>query len=177
MAKISRLVWYIAIRLAAVLLVVTMGVIVFYWAMTSASVNVVVKDGMALRAKIIMMNADSSTLNRYFQGSWVERDEPLQQALRGESPYQLYTVRGIDHRVNTEFFFCLPWDTTVRVVFTESIPAVDGRLNGNYLEWAQKLYGDKYREIPAWPEVRYSAKLVRENGEWHIHSLSALSSQ
>ena len=177
MKELNRFVWYLAKRAAVILLVLTLGVFVFYYAMNASNINIVLKDGMALRAKVIMMDEDSDDLTRYFGEEWLLRDENLQQALRGESPYKLYIVRGIDHRITLNWFFCLPWDTTATVTFTERIPRVDGRLNGNYLEWAQSLFGDSYQEVPAWPEATYRASLVKVDGQWKIRSLSMVGGE
>lgn len=170
--KVSRLVWYFAVRLLVALLVVGICVFVFYYAMNASNISIVLKDGMAQRAKVIMMDADSSDLTKFFQGSYIDRDENLQQAFRGESPYRIYTVRGIDHRLNVEWMWCKPWDKTARVTFVERIPSIDGRVNGNYLEWARSLYGEDYKDPPKWPSARYNAVMVKENGQWHIRSVT-----
>lgn len=172
MSRFSRFVWYIALRLLIVLLALGLCTFVFYYAMNASNISIVLKDGMALRARVIMMDAEPDDLTKFFQGSWIQRDEALQQALRGESPYRLYTVRGIDHRLKVESMWCRPWDKTVKVTFTESIPRVDGRLNGNYLEWARSLYGEDYKSVPRWPAGRYSAQLVKENGQWHVRNIT-----
>ena len=45
--------------------------------MDIANIHVVLKDGMAARAKVVMMGEDADVLTRYFQSSFLERDAVL----------------------------------------------------------------------------------------------------
>ena len=38
--------------------------------------------------------------------------------------------------------WCWPWESTARVEFTETIPRIDGRVDGDYAEAARALYGE-----------------------------------
>ena len=60
MQYLRRLVWYIASRLLVITLVLGLMVTGFYYAMNVTNINVVLKDGMARRAQVIMMTGDSS---------------------------------------------------------------------------------------------------------------------
>ena len=175
MLKLRRLVWYIASRLFLLLAVVSLCVVVFYYAMNATNIHIVLKDGMAKRAQVIMMGESADTLNKFFQGSYLQRDENLQRALNGQSPYSYYTIRGIDHRLTMTYMWCWPWESTARATFTEEIPRIDGRVNQKYAEAAKALYGEGYTSPPRWQGATYSAVLVKENGQWHIRSLTVTS--
>ena len=41
--------------------------VTFYYAMNATSISVILKDGMALRAQVIMMDEDADELTKYFQ--------------------------------------------------------------------------------------------------------------
>ena len=127
---------------------------------------------MAKRAQVIMMDEPSTELTKFFQGSYLQRDENLQLAIDGKSPYSYYNVRGIDHRLNMTWMWCWPWDSTARVTFTESIPRIDGRVRSKDADAARALYGASYESPPRWQSGRYTATLVKENGQWHIRSIA-----
>ena len=175
MQKLRRFIWYMAGRLLLVLFVASLFVVVLYYAMNAANIYIVLKDGMAKRAQVIMMGESPDELTKFFQGSYLQRDENLLLAIDGKSPYTYYNVRGIDHRLTMTWMWCWPWDNTARVTFTETIPRIDGRVKSKSAEAAQALYGDGYQSPPRWQGGKYSATLVKENGQWHIRGISLVS--
>ncbi len=173
MDKLRRFVWYIASRLFILIVLLGFAVVTFYYAMNATNISIILKDGMAMRAQVIMMDEDPSDLTKYFQTTYLQRDENLLQAENGESPYAIYTVRGIDHRLQLTWMWCWPWDATAKAEFIERIPRIDGRINRTYEETAISLYGEgNYESPPRWQSARYTATLVKENDQWHIRSLT-----
>ena len=159
MRYLRRLVWYIASRLFIVLLLTGILTITFYYAMNATNIYVVIKDGMARRAQVIMMDEPASSLEKYFTDTWLERDEQLQTALRGEGPYQNVSVKGFDHRISLKRVWCWPWENTATARVAERIPSIDGKAAGG---------------VPAWPESTYSMILTREGGNWKIRNITAV---
>ena len=174
MKRLRRFIWYLARRLLLLTIVAGLCTVTFYYAMNASNIYIVLKDGMAMRAQVIMMDESADDLTKFFQGTYLQRDENLQLAIAGLSPYGYYTVRGIDHRLTMTWMWCWPWENTARVEFTETIPRIDGRVNSADATAAQALYGDSYESPPKWQGGRYSATLVKENNQWHIRSLSLL---
>ena len=172
MTRLRRFIWYLASRLLLVIVLLGLFTVTLYYAMNTTNVYIVLKDGMAKRAQVIMMGEDATELNKFFQSSYLQRDENLIQAMDGQSPYQYNTVRGIDHRLDMTWMWCWPWETTVRAEFVERIPRIDGRVNRTYTEAARQLYGEEYLSPPRWQAGRYTATLVKENNQWHIKSIS-----
>lgn len=172
MQKLRRFIWYLASRLFLILAVLSLCVVTVYYAMNATNIYIVLKDGMAKRAQVIMMDEPATDLTKFFQGSWLQRDENLLLAIDGKSPYSYYTVRGIDHRLSMSWMWCWPWESTARAIFTETIPRIDGRVSGPYAESAKALYGDGYESPPRWQGGKYSATLVKENNQWHIRSIA-----
>ena len=175
MKYLRRGVWYIASRLFLVCLVLGIAITVFYYAMNLSNIQIILKDGMASRAKVIMgIEKDAEILNRYFQTSYLTTDEELQASLKGNSPYADYNVRGIDHRLSMGFLWTWPWDTGVRLTVTEKIPRIDGRVKGTRADEviAKKGAGAVYP--PGWPEAQYRVNLFKENGQWKIRTLTRI---
>ena len=174
MKYLRRLIWFIASRLLVFTLVCGLMVVTFYYAMNLTNIHVVLKDGMARRAQVIMMGEDEAELTKYFQSAFLERDQALIVLHQGLSPYQDYNVRGIDHRLEMGFVWLWPWDETARVDITERIPRIDGRVKGSKAEAAIATGGGSALYPPAWQSARYRATLVKENGRWRIKSLTLL---
>ena len=153
---LRRFVWYLASRLLLICVVLGLMVVAFYYAMNMANIYVVLKDGMAYRAQVVMMEADESELTKYFMPSFLEQDQVLLATKQGNSPYKDYNVRGIDHRLEMDWMWCWPWEDTARANIIERIPRIDG----------SALYP------PDWQSASYRAVLVKENGQWRIRSLT-----
>ena len=66
MKHLRRLIWYAASRLMLITLVLGMIVVTFYYAMNATNIYIVLKDGMARRAQVVMMEEDPAELNKYF---------------------------------------------------------------------------------------------------------------
>lgn len=172
MKTVYRLIRYIAVRLFVILMVLSLCVVVFYYAMNLSNINIVLKDGMAKRAQVIIMNESAAELNKFFQEPYLQLDQNLKNAMDGKSPYLYYNVRGIDHRIKLTYMWCWPWENTARVTFTEEIPGIDGRVRTEYSDAAKSLYGDGYQNPPKWQNGSYSGVMIRENGRWMISSIS-----
>ena len=174
MQKLRRFIWYLASRLFLILAVVSLCVVTLYYAMNATNIYIVLKDGMAKRAQVIMMDAPANDLTKFFQGAYLQRDDNLQRAIDGKSPYSYYTVRGIDHRLSMSWMWCWPWENTARVTFTESIPRIDGRVTAKHADSAKALYGEGYESPPRWQGGKYTATMFKENNQWHIRSIALL---
>lgn len=174
MKYLRRLIWHIASRLLILTIVLGMMVISFYYAMNMTNMYVVLKDGMARRAQVVMMQEDVGELNKFFQASFLARDQAVQDTVNGMSPYRDYNVRGIDHRLQMGFTWVWPWDTTAKVEIVERIPRIDGRVKGTKAEDYIAAYGEDAIYPPGWVSARYQVQMVKENGRWHIRSLSLL---
>jgi len=174
MKYLRRVIWFLASRLFVGTLVAGLMVVVFYYAMNLANIQVVLKDGLAKRAQVILMDENPAELTKYFQTAYLERDTALIASEQGLSPYENYTVRGIDHRMEMGFTWVWPWEETARVDLVERIPRIDGRVKGSKAEEVIAQQGESAVYPPAWQSARYRAVLVKENGQWHIKSMTML---
>lgn len=176
MKYLRRGVWYLASRLFLISLILGIGMTVFYYAMNLSNIQVILKDGMASRAKVIMgIEEDAGVLNRYFQPAYLSTDEMLTAAGNGNSPYADYNVRGIDHRLSMGFLWTWPWDTTARLTIEESIPRIDGRVKGTRAEEIIANNGASAVYPPNWQDAQYRVGLVKENGQWKIRTLTRMN--
>ena len=176
MNYLRRVIWYVADRLFLICLIAGLAITVFYYVMNLSNSQIILKDGMAGRAKVIMgMEDDANQLNKYFQAPCLAADESLIAAQNDNSPYKDYNVRGIDHRLEMGFLWTWPWDTGVRLNVTEKIPRIDGRIRGTKADEVIARDGPGAVYPPEWPEAMYRVNLVKENGQWKIKSLTLIS--
>ncbi len=174
MQYFRRLMWFIASRLLILVLVGGLCVMAFYYAMNVTNIQIILKDGMARRAQYVMGMESASELTKYFQNGFLTTDASILSVQNGTSPYQNYTVRGIDHRINMGFLWVWPWDNTCRVEITETIPRIDGRVRADRAEAVVAAYGSNAVYPPAWKNAKYRVTLMREGGQWKIRSLAMI---
>lgn len=170
MKYLRRLIWYVSSRLLILLSVLGLITMAFYFSMNATNVYIILKDGMAKRAQVIMMGAEDP-LNPYFSSAYLERDAQLIEARSGQSDYQnYYNITGFDHRVNLDWFWCWPWEDTTRAVITERIPAIDGKVRPS----ARDAAAAAGLSVPPlkWQTTQYNVLLSRENGQWRIRNLA-----
>ena len=168
MKYLRRLIWFISSRLLILCCVLGLMAMAFYFSMNATNIYIILKDGMAKRAQVVMMGEEID-LDAYFSSACQERDAQLSDARNGLSPYQnYYSITGFDHRITLNSFWCWPWDDTARVVITERIPAIDGKLRSATRELALT---SGYEQTPQWQSGQYTVLLGRENGQWHIKNL------
>lgn len=174
MKYLRRFVWYLSSRLIAVCAVLAVIVVGFYYAMNVANMQVVLKDGMAKRAQVVMMDQNASELTKYFQTAFLERDELLIMARNEQSPYKDYNINGIDHRLSMSWMWAWPWEDRARADIVEEIPKIDGRIKPSLQAVALAEGGEERLSPPRWQSAKYRATLVREDGHWRIQSLQLL---
>jgi len=158
MRYLRRLVWFIASRLFIVLILLGILTVTFYYAMNATNIYVVIKDGMARRAQVIMMDEPISSLDAYFTATWIERDAQVQAAAAGTGAYQNSSITGFDHRIALSYVWCWPWDSVATATVTERIPSIDGRSPSG--------------SVPAWQNARYTMILTNESGNWKIQNIT-----
>jgi hypothetical protein len=173
MKYLRRGIWYIAGRLLVICLVLGLMITVFYYTMNLSNIQIVLKDGMATRAKYTMgVTEQRSDLEKFFQQDCLNADELITATDQAASPDADYNIRGIDHRLEMGFFWIWPWENSVRLEITERIPRIDGRVKGLKADEVIAAHGDGAVYPPEWPEASYRVQLTRENGQWKIRNMT-----
>ena len=170
MRYLRRLIWHIASRLFAFLLVLGILSITFYFAMNATNIYIIVKDGMARRAQVIMMDTSLTELDKYFSASWIARDEMIRNAQNNVDPYRDCKITGFDHRISLSTVWCWPWEDTARATMRESIPRIDGKVKSSMRDTVTQL--GLTASPPRWQSAEYSVLLSRENGRWIIKNMT-----
>ena len=167
---LRRLIWYVSSRLLILCCVLGLMTMAFYFSMNATNIYIILKDGMARRAQVVMMGTDAD-LTAYFSPACLDRDALLTEARNGQSAYQnYYSITGFDHRVSLDSFWCWPWDDSARATITERIPAIDGKVKSSARDAAAAA--GLSLSSPKWQTTQYTVLLSRENGQWRIRNLT-----
>lgn len=174
MKYLRRFMWFWTVKLFWVCVISALMTVTFYLSMNVTNIIILVKDGMAARAQVILrMEPNAEELGKFFSSEYLARDATLQRSLAGDSVYVDYDIRGLDHRLSLEWMWSWPWEETASATVVESVPAIDGKIKSSLREAA--LAQDETRLYPpAWGNARYRVTLVREEGRWKIASLHLL---
>lgn len=155
-AVVLRFVWYLLSRLMVGAVIVGLVVLSFFVAMDYMNVQTLVKDGLHVRADVILKNSDTATLSKVFSKSFLEND-----ALLSTDTYRPYDVSGYNYSAEVGFALVFPWNKTVTVEVTEEVTGIKA-----------DLYATTDTEIsetpPAWVNAVYRVTLVRYENNWRI---------
>ncbi|MDR1598515.1 MAG: hypothetical protein LBS11_01325 [Oscillospiraceae bacterium] len=178
MRYLRRFLWFITVRLFGICVVGAILVVAFYMSMNTTNIIVLSKDGMAARARVILgTEEDPGILSKFFTVECLTRDARVGVALAGESPYEDYDIRGMDHRLNIEWMWTWPWDNTASATAVETMPLIDGRVKSARREAVVETRGEGAVNPPAWNPVRYRITLTRDEGRWIITALNTAEDQ
>ncbi len=194
MKYLRRGIWYLASRLLLICIILALMIVVFYYAMNVTNIQIILKDGMAARAKYVMgIDSNLSELDKYFSSQYIrqtvepkqdksdqdpnknEQADPVKLAYKGESPYADYTIRGIDHRLDVDFFWVWPWeDENIVITIPEKIPRIDGRVKGTIASEVIREKGSEAVYPPAWEEAAYRVTLKKDGTQWKISRMERM---
>ena len=165
---------FFAKRAVAATLIALLLVSSFYIAMHTASIWIIVDDGMEARARAVICGEDTKQLSRYFTEDFIRQDPVLQVGLGDASPYRDYSVRNFSHKVHFNSIWAWPWENIARADIVEEVPSIDGTILPSLREAAIAAGGEAVTKPPAWNTGRYRVILLRRQGRWVISSLQQL---
>jgi hypothetical protein len=159
---VLRFLWYLFSRILIWAVAAAFVVLSFFAAMDYMNAQILVKDGLQLRAKVIIQGDDPTALSRVFSRSFLEQD-----ALLTSSVYRSYSIKNIDYSAKVDFLLILPWQNAIELGVTEEITRIDGTLAGG----AEKS-STLSETPPPWQNAVYRVRLVRYEGNWRIVSMT-----
>ena len=121
MKYIRRLLWFVATRLAAISVIVGLLVLVFYLAMNTANIYLLLSDGMKLRTGVILTREDAEELTSFFTDDFLMSDETLSIGLSQQSPYVDYNIDTFNYEMTMEWMWAWPWENTATATIVEKV--------------------------------------------------------
>lgn len=153
---VLRFLWYLLSRLLVGAVIVGLVVLSFFIAMDYMNVQTLIKDGLNVRADVILVNSDTATLSKVFSKSFLEND-----ALLASDIYRPYDVSDYNYGADVGFALIFPWSQTVTLEVTEEVTGIKA-----------DLYATTDTTIsetpPAWVNAVYRVSLIRFENNWRI---------
>ncbi|MGI5919180.1 MAG: hypothetical protein ACOX8N_05915 [Christensenellales bacterium] len=159
---VLRFLWYLFSRILIWAVAAALVVLSFFAAMDYMNVQILVKDGLQLRAKVIIQGDDPTALSKVFSRNFLEQD-----ALLSSSVYRSYSIKNVDYSAKVDFQLIMPWQNAVELTVTEEIKRIDGTLAGG----AEKSSALS-ETPPPWQNAVYRVRLVRYEDNWRIVSMT-----
>lgn len=161
-----RVIWFICSRLFIACCVLGLMITAFYYAMNASNIYVVLKDGMAKRAQVIMMGESTDEMLKYFNPSYVECGDEDLIGMSKAKLYSYYDITGFDHRLEMKWVWCWPWEDVAEATVEERVPAIDGKLKSSVRTAA--MDAGYPSAPPAWSTTKYTVTLYKKDGKWII---------
>jgi hypothetical protein len=158
---VLRFLWYVFSRILIWAFAAALVVLAFYAAMDYMNAEVLVKDGLQLRAEVIIKGDDPTALTKVFSKSFLEQDAQL-----SSSAYRAYSITGVDYGADVGFCLILPWNNSIVLRVTEKISRIEGTAVSS--AEGSSAAGET---PPPWQNAVYDVKLIRYEGNWRIVSM------
>lgn len=156
LGTVRRSIWYVLRTVLIVSLILGGAFVVFTEGMYISNMYIIVTEGMAARADVILNNGSDADLTQYFTNDFINSDQKLVK-----SPYADYAVDNFDYRYSIKGISVLPWAKTGSVTYIERIPIIT----------ASPISDEVTAPVPVWTPMLYKVNLVKEDGRWLISSL------
>ena len=158
---VMRFLWFLFSRLLLAGCIVALVLLSFNAAMDYMNVQVLTKDGLQLRADVVIKGEDPTPMAKVFSKNFLEQDTLLNSTV-----YRPYRVSSYDHHADVSFSLIMPWHNTVTLRVTEEVKNIKAELY---------LMSETDEELPEtppyWDNAIYDIKLMRYEDNWRIVSL------
>lgn len=153
-----RFLWYIVSRLLIWGAVIGLVALAFFAAMDYMNIQTLVKDGLHVRAGVVIQNEDPTLLSKVFSKSFLEKDDLLKS-----TAYQHYDVKNFDYKADVGFALILPWNNSVTLRVTEEVTGINADVYA-----ASKNTEDVSDAPPQWDNAVYDLTVTRFEDNWRI---------
>ncbi len=157
---VLRFLWFFLTRLLICGLVIGLVVLAFFAAMDYMNIQTLVKDGLQVRADVVLKGDDPSLLSKVFSKSFLEQDTLLKSTI-----YQPYDVQGYDYKSDVGFGLVLPWQNAATIRVTEKVTDIKAEL------YATEEETTVQPTAPLWDNGIYDVTVMRYEDNWRIVSM------
>lgn len=157
--NVKKALKYIGNRAIILLVIVLVCLLVYSATFNTTKVKTFIADAMEDRAQVLLRHQGVEELSKYFDASYIEKDQALTQ-----NDYSMYHITGYDYRLDitkTSVMWIAPTKATVTV--EEQVLDIRGTLEGT----DEDKIG-KSSHPPAWPGARYKVHMSKHEGRWYI---------
>lgn len=162
MQVLLKFLWYLFSRLIIWGAAVGLVFLAFFMGMDYMDASVLTKDGLQVRAEVIIKRSDPATLSKVFSKGFLENDAMLKSSV-----YMQYQVTGFNYGADTGFALIFPWQNTVTLRVTEKVTNIKAQL-------APGSDASLSETPPEWKSGIYDVHLVRFEDSWRIVSMKLI---
>ena len=159
---VLRFLWFLLSRIIIWAAAAGLVVLAFFMAMDYMNTSTLTKDGMQVRAEVIIKGSDPSTLSKVFSKSFLQNDTILNSDL-----YQPYKVSDFDYDASASFALIFPWQNSVTLTVTEKISNIVAQVTPDTDSGLRAT-------PPLWKNAVYDVTLVRYEDNWRIFSMKTI---
>ena len=156
--KAGRSFWFFGKRLLLTVLFLSLCIGSFTVCARLSGMYVLVNEGMALRFEFIVQDASLADMRTFFTEKCLLADSRLQ-----DLTYSDYSVTGYSYSLSFTHLSVWPWQSDISADVIEKADSITGTSNLN-----------DGAAPPAWTPLKYRVKAIKENGRWHIDSITVL---
>lgn len=158
-----KFLWYLLSRLLIWGTAAALVVLAFFMAMDYMNVSTLAKDGMQVRAEVVIKGSDPTTLSKVYSKGFLESDELLKS-----NKYSQYHVTDFDYNAQSNVVAVFPWQNSVTLRISEIVKNIEGSPVPGLDETAVP------EDPPAWDNAVYDVTLVRYEDSWRIVSMELI---
>jgi len=162
MYSFLRFLWYLLSRILIWGAAASLVIFAFFMAMDYMNASTLTKDGMQLRAQVVIKGSDPSTLTKVFSKTYLQTD-----TLLNSSVYRQYRVSAFNYSADCDFAFVFPWQNTVTLRMTEKVSNIQAQTTPDPDSGLPE-------NPPDWKNAVYDIKLARQEGSWRIISIETV---
>jgi hypothetical protein len=157
-----KFLWYFLSRVLIWAAAVGLIALAFFMAMDYMNASILTKDGLQVRAQVVIEGSDPSTLTKVFSKTFLEND-----TLINSDAYRPYKVSDFDYSAECNFVLVFPWQSYITLQVTEKVSDISAQVT-------PESDSGLSPNPPAWENAIYNIKLVRYEGSWRIVSMQKI---
>jgi hypothetical protein len=158
-----KFLWYLFSRLLIWGAAAALIVLAFFMAMDYMNASTLAKDGMQVRAEVIIKNSDATALSKVFSKGFLENDKLLTS-----NKYSQYKVSDFDYSAQNSIVLIFPWQNSVTLRITEKVTSITGQPVPGLDESTVP------KDPPVWDNAVYDVNIVRYENSWRIVSMDLI---
>lgn len=159
---------FVLSRLAIVAVIVVVVIVAFYAAMNTMNIEMVTKDALVLRAKVVLVHdeekIESSSLENFFTDRFLKND-----AVLNGTTYSNFKITNYYQRVNVHPPVIWPWQMEVTVEADDIISDLTGREVDQIDEAGNTIKGTQ--KPPEWKNGTYKLHMKKVGDIWKVDSM------
>lgn len=165
MDYLLRFLFYMLRKIIGYGLVVGLIIMAFMLSMNLANIYIVLKDGMEMRAKVILGDTSRrEELGKFFTSHFLDTDQ-LDKLI---SNYEQFNVTAYNYKLEIDWMWNFPWDRDASMIVVERVQNLTGTKKKDAMSEEELEAFTKKGTIdraPAWPSIRYQVFLKRISQE------------